>query len=107
MSEHLFVYGTLMDPLVQRRIIGRTTTGKRDTLTGYRKGSIQLGSGVYSIVRPHGGSSVEGVVIKITPAELRLIDRYESDAYQRKEVMLVGGQRAWVYQESDWFAVTL
>jgi gamma-glutamylcyclotransferase (GGCT)/AIG2-like uncharacterized protein YtfP len=98
MKEHLFVYGTLMEPDVQKRVFGRTALGKPDTLTGYKKCSIRLGSSVYPIIKSEAGSAVEGIVIEVTLAELKLIDRYETDVYRRKKVMLASGRWAWVYQ---------
>jgi len=97
MTEFLFVYGTLMNPLVQQRVFGRTAPGEADKLVGYRKDLIHLGSGVYPIIRPEAGAVVEGMVIQVTRAELKLMDRYEGPAYQRVRVTLVGGREAWVY----------
>jgi gamma-glutamylcyclotransferase (GGCT)/AIG2-like uncharacterized protein YtfP len=97
MSELLFVYGTLMNPLVQQRVFGRTVPGQTDRLVGYKKDLIHLGSGVYPIIRPEVGGVVEGMVIQVTPAELALIDRYEGPAYRRIRVKLVSGREAWVY----------
>lgn len=100
MTESLFVYGTLMDPQVQRRVFGRAAPGQPDKLLGYRKDQIRLGFGiVYPIIRPEAEGSVEGLVIQITPAELRLIDHYEGTAYRRSKVTLVSGREAWVYTE--------
>jgi gamma-glutamylcyclotransferase (GGCT)/AIG2-like uncharacterized protein YtfP len=99
MTEFLFVYGTLMEPPVQQRVFGRVAPGQPDKLVGYRKDQIRLGYDIfYPIIRPEADSSVEGLVIQITPVELRLIDRYEGSAYQRKRVTLVSGRRAWAYQ---------
>jgi gamma-glutamylcyclotransferase (GGCT)/AIG2-like uncharacterized protein YtfP len=97
MSELLFVYGTLMNPLVQQRVFGRTAPGEADRLTGYRKDLIHLGSGVFPIIRPKGDGVVEGMIIQVTPEELKLIDRYEGLAYRRVRVGLVSGREAWVY----------
>lgn len=99
MTESLFVYGTLMEPRVQQRVFGRVAPGQPDKLTDYRKHHIRLSYDIsYPIIRPEAGSSVEGLVIQITPEELKLIDRYEGSAYQRKRVTLVSGRQAWVYQ---------
>lgn len=97
MTESLFVYGTLMNPLVQQRVFGRTAPGEADRLVGFRKDLIHLGSGVYPIIRPEAGAVVEGMVIQVTPAELKLIDRYEGPAYRRVRVTLVSRREAWVY----------
>ncbi len=97
MSESLFVYGTLMNPLIQQRVFGRVTPGEPETLAGYGKDYIRLGGGVYPIIRPEPGSVVEGRRLQVTPAELRLIDRYEGPAYRRVRVRLVSGREVWVY----------
>ncbi|HEX9924832.1 MAG TPA: gamma-glutamylcyclotransferase family protein [Anaerolineae bacterium] len=96
--EYLFVYGTLMDPPVQRMVFGRIVCGQPDTLSGYEKDQIDLGAGVYPIIRQKIGGTVEGLVITVTPAELKLIDDYEGSTYQRKKVELASGRQAWVYQ---------
>jgi gamma-glutamylcyclotransferase (GGCT)/AIG2-like uncharacterized protein YtfP len=98
MSERLFVYGTLKDPKIQALVFGRVTPGKLDTLAGYRKASIRLGRRVFPIIKPEAGNSVEGMVITVSPAELKQIDRYEGQAYRRQQVTLGSGRRAWVYQ---------
>ena len=89
MTASLFIYGTLLNPLVQKQVLGRHGPGEPDTLAGYKKYSIRLATGVYPIIRPETGGLVE----------LALIDRYEGDAYQQKKVTLVSGRWAWVYQE--------
>ncbi len=99
MIESLFVYGTLMNPLVQKRVFGRITLGELDRLVGYRKDLIRLGSGVYPIIRPQARGLVEGMVIQVTLAELKLIDQYEGNIYQRKRVKLASGRETWVYAE--------
>lgn len=98
MTEQLFVYGTLMDPIVQFAVFGRATEGRPDKLPGFRKSSLRLGGRVYPIVKPSGGRSVEGQVITVSPAELSRIDHYEGEAYRRTRVTLASGRRAWVYQ---------
>jgi gamma-glutamylcyclotransferase (GGCT)/AIG2-like uncharacterized protein YtfP len=98
MTEQLFVYGTLKEPRVQFLVFGRVTPGELDTLTGYRKASIRLGGRVFPIIKPEAGTSVEGMVITVSPAELKQIDHYEGKAYQRKRVTLTSGRQAWVYQ---------
>lgn len=72
--------------------------GEADRLVGFRKDLIHLGSGVYPIIRPEAGGVVEGMVIEVTAAELKLIDRYEGPVYRRVQVTLVSGQEAWVYE---------
>ena len=69
-----------------------------DKLTEYRKSSIRLGDRDYPIVEPEAGSSVEGLVITVSPTELSRIDHYEGENYRRTRVTLVSGRRAWVYR---------
>lgn len=96
--ERLFVYGTLAAPNVQRAVMGRVIAGVPDTLAGYHKDEIRLGLRTYPIARPRAGASIAGLVLEVTPEELALCDRYETDAYQRVRVTLASGLEAWVYR---------
>jgi hypothetical protein len=40
MTEQFFVYGTLMDPIIQVSVFGRATWGTPDTLTDYKKAGV-------------------------------------------------------------------
>lgn len=99
--ENLFVYGTLKDPNVRKEVIGRVVEGHQDTLKGYKKSEIKIHDKVYPIVVPCSdpGSSVKGLVFPVTPDELKLVDKYETDAYQRQKVVLRSRKSAWVYQK--------
>lgn len=97
--EQLFVYGTLLDASVQQKVLGRVAAGQPDRLAGYKKYKIKLGRHVYPIIKPEAGGLVEGAVLAVTPTELKRIDQYEGQAYQRKKVTLASGRQAWVYQE--------
>jgi gamma-glutamylcyclotransferase (GGCT)/AIG2-like uncharacterized protein YtfP len=98
MTEQLFVYGTLLEPAIQKRVFGRITSGQPDKLAGYKKDCVWLAGNEYPIIRPKAGGIIEGAVLSVTLAELALIDQYEGDAYQRHKVRLVSGQQAWVYR---------
>ena len=97
MTEQLFVYGTLIDPVIQQQVFGRVTLGEPDILAGYKKGNICLGGAVYPIIRPEVGTKVEGRLLNLSPAELALTDQYEGEDYRRIKVSLVSGRQAWVY----------
>jgi len=99
--EAIFSYGTLLDPNVQRSVIGRTVESRPDTLPGYRKGVLRLGRAAYFIAIPDEQSEIDGGVIEVTPDELRRIDRYEGDAYERAWVTLGSGSEAWVYRRPE------
>jgi gamma-glutamylcyclotransferase (GGCT)/AIG2-like uncharacterized protein YtfP len=94
----LFVYGTLRDPAVQRRVFGRITGGIPDALAGFELGTIQIGGAEYPILRPGSPTArIEGLALELTEAELTTADAYETEAYARIEVTLVSGRRAFVY----------
>lgn len=95
--ERLFVYGTLRTPSIQWAITGREIPGTPDTLDGYHRDEIRLGLHTYPIARLRPGAQIEGLVLEVTPEELTLFDRYETDAYRRVRVTLVSGVEAWVY----------
>jgi gamma-glutamylcyclotransferase (GGCT)/AIG2-like uncharacterized protein YtfP len=98
MPEQLFVYGTLIDPIVQFAVFGRATEGRPDRLADFEKSDIRLGDRVYPVIKPEPGSSVEGLAITVTPTELGCIDQYEGENYRRTKVTLASGRQAWVYQ---------
>ncbi len=96
--EKLFVYGTLRDPLVQIRVIGRTAAGSGDFLDGYQRGSIKLGEREYPILDTAAADShVEGLVLEVSTDELQRLDIYETSAYHRIRVTLRSGIEAWAY----------
>jgi gamma-glutamylcyclotransferase (GGCT)/AIG2-like uncharacterized protein YtfP len=95
--ERLFVYGSLKDPAVQQRILGRVIDGTPDTLEEHTTTSLELDDGVFPILRPQSGCSVSGLILDLTPDELAQADDYESTDYQRIRVRLVSGEETWVY----------
>ena len=98
MNHKLFIYGTLKDSEVQKRILGREVVGESDVLQGYKKTTIELDSVKYPIIIEDVLSSVRGKVIEVSDEELSKIDNYESGRYQRIQVMLESGIEAWVYK---------
>lgn len=93
----LFVYGTLIQPQVQQKVIGRLVPGVPDGLEGFQKETIVLEDGVFPILVKAKGSIVKGWVLQITNTELASIDEYEGSAYQRVSVVLSSGKTAFVY----------
>lgn len=104
----LFSYGTLQQPEVQHATFGRLLEGRADTLFGYRLAPLTItdpavvatsGLEVHAIACPTGDPAhrIAGMVFAITPAELAAADRYETDAYDRVEVILASGASAFVY----------
>lgn len=97
--ENLFVYGTLKDPEVQERVFGRKTNGSSDILQGYKKSEVIINGKTYPAIVPNAKTITDGLVITVTPQELKLIDEYETAAYKRIAVRLKSGVSAWVYRK--------
>ena len=96
--ELLFAYGTLLDPDVQRSVIGRTVQSRPDTLPGYRRGVLRSGGASYFIAIPDEQGAIDGGILEVTREELERIDEYEGDEYERARVRLGSGIFAWVYR---------
>lgn len=97
--EAVFAYGTLLDPKIQQRVIGRLVESKPDVLPGYRKGTLKLSKNSYYIAVRDPDHSIEGGVLMVTGDELKRIDRYEGKHYERARVVLESGIEAWVYRQ--------
>lgn len=109
--EHLFSYGTLRLPEVQRGTFGAELPTRGDALPGYRLGVLTITdphvialSGSDEHAQPVPGQrtgdaadSVPGSVLELTPEQLAAADEYEVDDYVRVAVTLASGTRAWVY----------
>lgn len=95
--ELLFTYGTLQKPEVQLQIIGRIINGQSDMLRGYRMDKIGDEGVFYPIIYKTRNDTIQGTVLKLTEEELAKTDFYEGPLYQRSEVILESGTKAWVY----------
>lgn len=95
--EALFVYGTLQDADVQRRVFGRTVEGTPDVLDGYRKAQITLDGVVYPIAVADSMGTISGRILDVTAHELIDMDAYEGKEYRRVRVILRSGVETWVY----------
>ena len=102
----LFSYGTLQLPSVQRGTFGRLLDGKPDTLDGWREERVEItdpevlrrsAKTHHPILVPGEGPAIEGTVFELTEAELAHADAYEVDNYERVELVLRSGMRAFVY----------
>jgi gamma-glutamylcyclotransferase (GGCT)/AIG2-like uncharacterized protein YtfP len=103
----LFSYGTLRQEEVQRANFGRLLGGRADALSGYRIDQVSIddaevvaesGSAIHPILVPDADAGpVRGMVFALSDAELAAADEYETSAYERVEVVLVSGTRAFVY----------
>ncbi len=101
MTKKIFVYGTLQQPEVQTKVIGRVVKSTPDTLSGFRKSTIEIDGDVYPIIEEDSNSDeeIDGLVLDIEEEELKNLDEYETNAYRREKVTLKSGLLVWVYQE--------
>ncbi|WP_404713005.1 gamma-glutamylcyclotransferase family protein [Sphingomonas sp. MMS24-J13] len=105
----LFSYGTLRQREVQTALFGRLLDEEPDSLPGFRIDTIEIaepdivnlsGKATHLILRRVGESerdSVIGAALRLRESELAAADDYEGDNYQRIEVALGSGRRAFVY----------
>ncbi|TVP57561.1 MAG: gamma-glutamylcyclotransferase [Halomonadaceae bacterium] len=91
-QHHLFVYGTLRNPLVRYLVIGRPVATSPASVSGFRRQGLNL--------KPAENSQVTGRMFTVYSEELRRLDRYErlGVRYERVRVTLDQDQEAWVYQ---------
>lgn len=99
--ESLFVYGTLRDPKIQKQAMGRAVKGVPGVLVGFKKTRVKIGGEFYPIIKRSPGSSVKGLVLLLTGKELKLLDDWESENYERKRIRLRSGKTAWVYRRPE------
>lgn len=106
--ELLFSYGTLQQPNVQQETFGRLLDGAPDALVGFKQEMVRItdpavlatsGRLFHPIVVRSADPAdlVKGIVFEITAAELAAADAYEVSDYERVEVQLASGIKAWVY----------
>jgi gamma-glutamylcyclotransferase (GGCT)/AIG2-like uncharacterized protein YtfP len=99
MKCYVFAYGTLLDPRIRRSVLGYTTALVPSGLKGFRRQSITLSGVSYPVLvaDPGNNGTIEGCYFEISETDLEKLDLYESSAYNRMEVNLENGTRAWVY----------
>ncbi|AUZ85825.1 gamma-glutamylcyclotransferase family protein [Methylophaga nitratireducenticrescens] len=84
---NLFVYGTLMDPEIMRKVSGQKHTSKVATLDGFMRKKIK--DEVFPAMIPQQGSRVAGLVYFNVPTESqRRLDQFEGAIYQKEEVLI-------------------
>ncbi len=96
MRHRLFVYGTLADPKLQKKIWGRVAKRTPAVVKGYKRSKIGIDGEAYPLIIRDKAGKVRGFVIEVTGDELKKIDDYETKAYRRKRVRLENGAAAWI-----------
>tara|TARA_R110000796_G_scaffold175516_1_gene292561 strand:- start:13 stop:561 length:549 start_codon:yes stop_codon:yes gene_type:complete len=89
--HQVFVYGTLRYAPIRFVVMGSFGDPEKATLEGYQRDGLDLS--------PQPGSDVEGLLLHVDADELARLDRYErlGIRYERMEITLSDGRRAWVY----------
>lgn len=109
---HLFSYGTLRQPEVQRACFGRLVEGAADAMPGYRTVEIEItdpdvleasGKAIHLRAEPSDdpNDTIPGTVFRLSEADIWAADDYEGDNYVRETVRLASGIDAWVYVKGD------
>ncbi|WP_455206396.1 gamma-glutamylcyclotransferase family protein [Kaarinaea lacus] len=98
--QKLFVYGTLEFPLVVKKLLGTTLAGERAVLEDY--GRYLLVNRSYPGIIIQTGARVDGVLYRdVTPKFFKILDRYEDDIYERRQVTVMNAHSqlvsAWAY----------
>ena len=85
---HLFTYGSLMFEDVWHRLVKGNYLAQKATLSHYERRAIK--NDVYPVIFPLKDASVEGVVYyDVCDEDLVILDTFEGEYYERKEVELL------------------
>ncbi len=97
-THYLFTYGTLQEEAVQMAHFQRKLEGEPDALTYYRIAD-ELVADAYPNVIYTGDPEdvVKGITYLLTDKELLKADAYEGQAYERIEIEVCSGKKAWLY----------
>ncbi|MEZ6014613.1 MAG: gamma-glutamylcyclotransferase family protein [Planctomycetota bacterium] len=98
--RHVFVYGTLLLPEIQRRVTGRAFEAEPALLRGYARRTVR--GEVYPSVLPCAGDVVDGALLRgVDAASLARLDAYEGAPYERVRVRVEraagGAAEAWMW----------
>lgn len=93
----LFCYGTLQFDAVLKALLGRIPEQAQASAPGYRAAALE--GRVYPglVLRAFGGSAPGVVLLNLSNEEWRILDAFEDDRYDLREVTLSNGQLGWAY----------
>jgi len=97
-THYLFTYGTLLEKEVQLGVFSRVLGGIEDTLINHKISQMKVAD-MYPTIEFTGNKEdiINGVVYALTHDELIKADAYEGEAYERTQIALDSGKKAWVY----------
>ncbi|OUS32395.1 hypothetical protein A9Q99_00985 [Gammaproteobacteria bacterium 45_16_T64] len=100
MSDHLFCYGTLMEPRILEAVTGKQLMLQKAELEGYARYLVK-GEDYPGVVQESGGLTEGKLCLGITARDLKIIDRFEGDLYRRQLVRVKAAYNrtvnAWCY----------
>lgn len=98
-ATHLvFTYGTLQDEEIQLGVFSRLLSGTQDTLSKYKIATQKVANQYPTLEHTKNEQDkITGKIYTLSPEELKKADAYEGAAYERIEITLVSGKKAWVY----------
>jgi gamma-glutamylcyclotransferase (GGCT)/AIG2-like uncharacterized protein YtfP len=92
----LFAYGTLQFPGILSALLRRIPEHAAGTVPGWRVAALTARS--YPGMVPAGQAAASGILLTgLTMAEWRLIDSYEDDYYELRQLTLTDGRPCWTY----------
>ncbi len=96
---YLFTYGTLMRPELMQFICSRTfSKPMAASLCGYQRHSLKHRH--YPGIIPRRGKLTRGYLYRVNAIDLKKLDLYEGDEYDRQMVRVLtrqGARQAWCY----------
>lgn len=97
-THFLFTYGTLQEREVQLGVFARPLNGFEDELPSYIISDQKIAD-LYPTLQHTGKAedSIKGQVYTLSHQELQKADVYEGEAYERIEIQLASGKKAWAY----------
>ncbi|MCM2393632.1 gamma-glutamylcyclotransferase family protein [Streptomyces albipurpureus] len=92
----LFTYGTLQANDVLTALLGRIPARIPALAPGWRAAALE--SRVYPGLVPAPNATASGLLLTdLTPTEWRILDLFEDDRYDLREITLASGKTGWAY----------
>jgi len=103
----LFVYGTLLFPDVLQAVLGRVPIMTPASLPGWRAAALpgRVYPGLVPATDGSGRGAAGQVLTGLSAGEWAVLDAFEGDAYDRRELVLGDDRQVWTYVWCDGAAV--
>jgi len=101
-KHHVFAYGHLQNDEIQMRVFKKIINGHREVLKGYTI-SDKMVADKFPAKESSGplttdvDGGLEGTVLSLTETQLKLVDAFEGNLYERMQVLLLSGLKVWIY----------